>query len=1596
MKSAQRTWSFVLLACLPLLAAAAGLEPAFVTASGRAVFWRGEPIVLSLTTPLATPVTVRVTLGLGDAKAQPIYTGTLTPRDGVGQLHLSLPTERLGQGVYTLHAEGAGAPFTLMVTVRDTTVASPGMIMDESTGYVPNGDMAHLTGQLNLMTDGRFNVTDKVSSESPAQLNGHFDALMAHQVLFWNQDASRPFSFYPPYLLDSTDGEYTRRLLLGNAVHMRYPGYAGSLYDYDPTGFIGHYTGLVTYWGWGGDVMRERLHKYLKAQEDNLYAYAEKTLGVKPLSADEALQLAAATHSAGAMGYIDAPSFRWAQDVAGHGQTMDAAQLDALKDRAQKWYGFLMTLNARRYTGYQAALRDLDATLANSTSNTINHCKPRDGGYHAASYRPLDFRFVAVWDDQGGAPEHIYETALAGTLLGANRDPKQPLWIDTSYGVQNGNIFRNGLLLVGRGAQGTGYAMEMGGNLGVNQAAVRDNGDQNREIDAVGRLFQRFGGLFTRATPAPRLALLYSKRQCVITPYAQSYVDGMVKMLYLLSHVGMPPYLLTEETLANGVPAGTEVVVALGQTETLPADAEAKLHAFAAAGGRVITDTATTVDWPYAEKSAVLDLPRFDLGHPYNAMTAFNRQDATISDMRALAATRCPQLRTLLTGAIETLPFDTTNPDVAISTLQGGAATFAVIANDSAVDIAAQFTPEEQRSPAYQAAMTGHGLGAIASWMPLQTDLIVRAPDTAAVYDLFRMARVSVVRKGGARQVACDLTMTPGRILACYPRPLGAGKAEATQNVTAGDAIDVRYTATDTDGKALAAVVPVELTLIAPDGTARGTFYRATNTQGILTATLPTGALDAAGAYRLDVTQLCDGQRVVLPLTVRAATALNATRVAGASVRDPEGVGHFLVGKPELVIPVFDPALAAAAQRLADGLVKQGVKARVWDNPPTLVYEQGYTVEDPKQQADNDAVTRGEAIGKVKFNNMDQDVNGNFYGSAMTGYRYGKAILLLGMPGKNPVLAGVAASGLLWNDRSTDAPGGALVQRLPWALGLRADTLVVSGGDLDGVNAGIDALLHLPAHDAVTDGVRAARTRMLAQRGLPLTAEEILSGRKLTANGAKTYTAQPSGDLFTLVTVHNVIPAGDKLVVSLGRYGHTTAVVDKDNKVTWLPDVSTTGTVAVTPGQIVTSMPRMACGWGFDGTLRWRALGDFTQTFGDNAVLNTTAGDKEIAPDGTVTPHAQVIDNLKKIDPPIFKTAITTVHKDNDDVVTAITVTDTKTGKEIPGFALTAHKANWSAPFTVEQKLLMTDDTLVAFQRAPGATKVQWYARANGVVKSLTLPTAYLCDTALSTDGKLLAACGMEGDLAICGTTGNGYAHVTVGAYPRLFPLTGGGFAVGDADGKVTVLDNAGAVVRTIDLSAAPPVTPEADYAVLRAGKLLSWATPASLDGPLPLNAFYWYLRDIDGSLKMVNQDPSNVLDFRWMDAAQEQVRIPAAKHAVLTIRAAAKYFDEHPMVQSSWQSIVTMRDKLVKNERPATLFHIYLDGKPVGTATPVGGALAKFSTVDPKEGWAILKPKPEEFTTFTADLDLPAGDHLLGLEAVGMQDCYATSVTVQ
>lgn len=1272
-----------------------------------------------------------------------------------------------------------------------------------------------------------------------------------------------------------------------------------------------------------------------------------------------------------------------------------------------------MSLNARRYTGYLESLRGLDPTLAHSTANTINHCTPRGGGYHPGSYAPLDFRFVSVWDDQGGAPEHIYETILAAAFLNGNRRPGQPLWIDTVFNMRGmpGVHFRNSLMLAGLGAQGTGYSFEMGSSLsygdrGRNMLAA--NSPQSQEAALSGRLIRQFGGVLAAATPSPRVGLLYSKRQIAMTPYAQSYTDGMFKILYVLAHIGLPPALVTEEMLAGAapLPETLDAVLVLGQNEALPPAALQGLEAFAGRGGRVIADTGSAVTWPFLERSAALDVPFRDLGHPYNALTPYNRGDTTVSDMRTLAATRGPQLRALLQDAIQQVPLDTSDTDVAVCTLSGGQAQFVTVANDSMLDLKQLFSDEAKRNGTEERFIyySEHGRQATSSWMPLTASLRLspRLGADTAIYDLFARARVQPVRRGGARAIACDLTAMPGRMFAIYPVPVGAGALAARQQLTAGEPVTVRYQATDSRGAALAAVVPVELTLRTPQGEPLLTLYRATRADGVLTEELPTGAFMAIGDYRVEARQLLDGSGAALPVKVQAGETPRAAVAAAAAVRDPAAVRKFLDGKPELVVPVFDPALLPAAERVVAGLKKQGVAARLWQEPKTVTYAVGYAVA-PEDQPNNTAVDRGEAIGRVRFENQRDHINANFYGSAFTGYRFGKPVLLLGTPGKNPVLDAVKASGLPWSDSATETPGGALVQWLPQALSRDADTLIVAAADLAGLDAGIAALLNPPANDPVTDGVRMARQRVLRGRGLPLDAPPI-AANGLTGTGRVELSPQALGERFSMVSVTDVQPMGERLVAALGRYGQNVAVVNPDGGVTLLPAVAANYLSLKACGRrvIVTGDHGLTTAWSPSGEQLWNAVGDFKALLpSDDVVVESRKTLYRVSPDGK---------SVVSPDPPpeptkpaaVYKAEVVTERTHGQATLKGARVVDTRSGQEIAGFALTTEKpVNWKAEWIVQQRFAESADgeLLVAYRCDAQNRAVQIYRHSTGKVTTVSLPAEPLCGVAIAADARQVALAGEAGAVLVVSPEGATLGECRAGAYPRLFALPNGGFAIGSSDGLLTVVGADAKVARAIDLdreTVRANRQPDAVYAGYRGAKWLSWFEPPQAAGQLPLTNFRFHLRDREGTLQMVTWPAGKTVDFRWCDAVQGPVVFPRAGSYKVTVKAAAKYFDDLPMNQPGWDPILKIRDQVVRNERPTPVFTLYLNGKPIGTAMPEGGALKSFKTERITKGWAKLDPKPEEITTFTGTIEAPAGSGQLAIAPTGMTDCWMTELIVE
>ena len=1573
------------------------------TASGRSVYLRGElvTLVVGSDTEQGRKFFVRIRPASSKTPAKTLYEGHLVE----GHRRLRFSTASLGEGDYVIVAVPSESHTPLTISVRKTRVTSPGMILDDNGGGFGISPMADLAGQTGYVTFMTGQAMGKRYGLGRGQLSRIHDKYAEHGILAWLQETSRPLSFSPPHSHPDTHGEYRRRMTLIAQIQSRYPTHAGQLFDYDPTGFLNKYAHLVGYWKWRDQ--QDELQDYMGRQEKALLDCFRDQTGMEPLTTREAILLGAATGSPECMGYIDMPTRKWAYQIARRAPEQSPAKVEKLRERALAWYGYLMSINTRRYEDYLSELRPVDPSLAYSTSLTMGHNPHRKGNDRQAAYRPLDFRFVSIWDDQAGAPEYIYETIFAAALLNGERNLRQPLWIDTVWGRQNGHHFRNSALLAGHGAQGTGYSFEMGSSLSYRNRGtrmLRNNSSQLQEAAMTARLMRDLGGIITKSKHRPRVGILFSDRNISLRPWIPVNTDAVYKAFYLLSHIGLPPAIVTERMLANGQPESMDALIVLHHTTPLSAGAREGLESFVDHGGRVISDTHTTMDWDFLERSDALNFPHRETGHPYNMNTAYNRQDARVTVIHKLLRERCPRLRALLMPVTRSTTLDCSDPTIGITSIHAGSATFTTVSNDRRLDLARLFNAQERLTTAYQKIFVGHGNGVLGSWVPLQAKLVLGSdvPEEAAVYDLLDREKAAVRKQGGGRILEADLTGLSARIYGVYPRPVGPGLLKVS-SAAVGRPLDVAYQACTMEQKPLEAAVPVVVRLRTATGELLREFYRATAADGHLEFSLPTGLFDRPGRYSVEVRQLLDGRGVRAETTIGSGDSPQASVVDGVEVRNPESIRDFLDSQPELAIPVFDESLIPLAERVAAHLRKDGVNAQVWEQPPVIKYLLAYAVEG--EQADrNRRVERGEAIGEVE----GRWVTSNFYGTKMPGYRCGRPLLLLGNPETNPVLDAVAESGLLWRDSSTDLPGGGVVQHVASAMERHTDALVIWGTDEKGLKEASERFIDLPQQNDTSQHLRLARQRLMEERGLPLPdpsagdkARSSDSSLNVDAQDLTMLKADSVPQQAGMVPVTNVEQRGEDLMVELGRWGTSLARVRPDGEVDPVPAPKTLKPAAFGQGVTVVPMKGLLTAWDGNGRALWRAIGNYKGFVPgtDDVIIAREGKQYRISPDASYVPFSGEIESQEQRKRR-FQFKIETRKEGRRSVLESAQVMDTRAQEPVPNLELTPEKQR-GRPWAVLENMIQGEKgkVMLLYRRFPGENTVQIYVPGNERPVKLSVDTTYISDVGLSEDEELVVVGSREGQVTVADLSGKRVTEFMIGPFPRVFPLPGGGFALGSGNGRLAVVNADGRLKMKVSLlGETANVSPSEMYAALRAAPLIAPSNPPLAEGALPLQRFYWYVRDEDGALHMVNWGRlQKTVDFRWMDAVQSEVVFPKPGKYRITVRAAAKYFDQKPLTQETWRPIVSVRQQVVKGERPTPAFRVFADGDKILDMTPARGKLAAYETPPVKQGWAILPdPTDDQLTTFTGTVTIDAGSHMIGLSADNMVDCLATEFRIE
>jgi hypothetical protein len=156
-----------------------------------------------------------------------------------------------------------------------------------------------------------------------------------------------------------------------------------------------------------------------------------------------------------------------------------------------------------------------------------------------------------------------------------------------------------------------------------------------------------------------------------------------------------------------------------------------------------------------------------------------------------------------------------------------------------------------------------------------------------------------------------------------------------------------------------------------------------------------------------------------------------------------------------------------------------GITVEIRENLVLSTYLMAYDPTEAELQ-ENARAERGETIGKIKVTT----VNRNDYFGTLSGYIFGKPILLLDLVGvkDNEMAERLEEVGILW-PRVSEAfpgPGKAVVQLVKSAFLLGVDALVIQATDLPGLRAGAEALADLPT-DWLTPSVEEARLTLLRE-----------------------------------------------------------------------------------------------------------------------------------------------------------------------------------------------------------------------------------------------------------------------------------------------------------------------------------------------------------------------------------------------------------------------------------------------------------------------------------------------------------------------------------
>jgi concanavalin A-like lectin/glucanase superfamily protein len=300
---------------------------------------------------------------------------------------------------------------------------------------------------------------------------------------------------------------------------------------------------------------------------------------------------------------------------------------------------------------------------------------------------------------------------------------------------------------------------------------------------------------------------------------------------HVLLYAGLQPEIVFDETIIDRGLDGFRVLV-MTDCDVITEKMRQRIKAFQAAGGLIVGDERIT---PAIKPDIVI---------PVYSRTG--RADRDKAEFLKLAAGLRGELEPRYSRYV-----NSSNPEVLPYLRRHGKTDYVFVVNDHRE---------------YGDYVGQHGL-VMENGLPSDAELCVNRP-SAFVYDLVEHRQVSIRRENGKTVMDVHLGPCDGRVFMMTDRAIDKVDVALPKTVKRGRTADCTVTVTDSEGRPLDAVIPMEITILDAQGRpAEFSGYYAT-TEGTVKLALDIAPNDRPGIWQIEARELAGGRTTIEYLRV--------------------------------------------------------------------------------------------------------------------------------------------------------------------------------------------------------------------------------------------------------------------------------------------------------------------------------------------------------------------------------------------------------------------------------------------------------------------------------------------------------------------------------------------------------------------------------------------------------------------------------------------------------------------------------------------------------------------------------------------------------